>query len=167
MVTTIIILATLLALALGFVVGGGLGMHLAAKETATTINSFAKIVTTDILDTVEEHKRIESEEQSKRMERAAQDAMKALERLENLKKSINEGGPAGCPPFPFRRTPMYSPGSFVDQIMRMSQTQERRNEKPATAVETMGDHFDEIFNREPADGAEETSETHDTSAKEE
>ena len=139
MVTTIIILATLLALVIGVIVGGGLGMHFTAKQTADTISSFAEVLTNDILAEVEEHQTKEREEKTKQMEKAKDEAMAVLDRLERLKDLAN----------PFSRPAPVPGGSLMDAIMRMGRKE--TPEPPKTDVETMGDHFDELFNQKPED----------------
>lgn len=138
MVTAIIILATLLALIIGGAAGFIFGMTTQAKQTGNVINSFVRTLTDEVLTKVHAYKQQEREEQDKQTEQAKRDAMQALERLEKLHGAmVNEN--------PFNRVPL----SFADLLARRRH-EELRKEEP-NAVETMGDHFDELFNHDKSE----------------
>ncbi|MBO7452301.1 MAG: hypothetical protein J6U54_18385 [Clostridiales bacterium] len=138
MVATIIILATLLALVIGGAAGFIFGMTTQAKQTSNVIDSFVDTLTDAVLTKVRAFRQQEREEQDKQMEQAKHSAMEALDRLEKFQGAMVSGNP-------FNRVPL----SFADLLARRRQ-EEPRKEEP-NAVETMGDHFDELFNHDKSE----------------
>ena len=175
MVVTIIIVA-LLALAIGFIAGGLIGIACQAKWTGEALGKFSVDTADEIMGRFEQMEQKKNEWKNEQLEKAHKEMSEAMDRLEKLneiREKLNDAGEQifgkhpQMPGFNPMATPMSNP--FFDLLERVRAEQKRRaEEKPEPApMHTMGDRFSELWGGDEADKSDEKNGNPETQSKEE
>ena len=132
-VVTIIIVA-LLALAVGFIAGGLLGITYQAKNTGEAIGLFLTKTVDGVTERIELMQKHEEERKAKLLEDAVEQANQTMNRLERLKE--------------MQESMCSMPNPFLDLAQRIQAERNRREaakEQHVPPMQTMGDRFNELW----------------------
>ena len=175
MAVTIVIVA-LLALAIGFIAGGLIGIACQAKWTGETLGKFTVDTADEIMDRFEQMEQKKNEWKNEQLEKAHKEMAETMDRLEHLneiREKLNDAGEQifGRHPQMPRFNPMATPMSnpFLDLLERVRASQKpSAEEKPEPAsMHTMGDRFNELWGGDAENKSDEKSGNPETQSKEE